>query len=137
MRRLKAALGMILLFALARCAIVTNLSTAGYGLIDAGADGSGGNGMCDAADGACIGLYVACTSSADCSDGGVCCLVADTFSSFSASCQAQPTCGGGLFSIQMCSSAAECAGCVKQTCTIDAVPITFSACGTIPGCTSP
>src|ERR1700722_5173670 len=127
MRMAKAALGVILAMALARCALVTNLSTAGYGLADSGSEGGGGS--CDAGDGACGGFYVGVTSAANCSDGGVCCLVVNSLSSFSQTCQEAP-CANGLLPIQACATDIECgsASCIKQTCVIASVPITFSSC---------
>ncbi len=96
------------------CVILTG-STDGYSLVDAGA----------------------CTSAADCGDGGkVCCLVVMT-SGASNTCQAGP-CGGAV-PVQLCSSGTECGdagACLTQLCSIGGHTYpSQKACGTIPGCT--
>jgi hypothetical protein len=112
----------------AGCAIVTG-STDGYHVpMDAGCAEGGPDGSCGAP---------ACTSSADCGDAGaVCCLVTVAGVRSTSTCM-QGSCVGAV-PVQVCrvgsNECAEGGTCTMQACP--GFPLTFEACGILPGCTA-
>jgi hypothetical protein len=115
--------------ALVGCFVVTG-STDGYqrAPFDAGAAD---------ADGAAVGLSLACLSAADCPhDAGaqICCLVPSSLTSAAAACQGAPC--SGSFSVQLCKTSSECASasCISQQCAFAGATITLQACGSVPTC---
>jgi hypothetical protein len=98
----------------------------------------GGAEMCDPAGTMCTGASISCDESGDCMSGSICCMVATSISSADISCQMGTSCMGGLFSIQVCKTSAECANgmpCVPQTCMFGGATLTLEACGNVPTCT--
>jgi hypothetical protein len=92
---------------------------------------------CDSIGTSCSGLSEGCDETADCSSGSICCLVT-SLSSASVACQAGTACAGGIFSIQVCKTDAECDNampCVPQTCMLEGATVTIEACGSVPTCT--
>jgi hypothetical protein len=116
----------------AGCAIVTG-STDGFHVpVEAGCAEGGPDGSCGAP---------ACTSSADCGDGGaVCCLVTIAGIRTTSTCM-QGSCVGAV-PVQVCRVGAgaggdECADggtCTMQSCP--GFPVSIQACGILPGCTA-
>jgi hypothetical protein len=105
--------------------------------------GTAGNGgfteTCETAGTSCGGLSAACDETADCAGGQICCLVATSFTSANLACQTGTSCSGGLFSIQVCRTSAECESgsgpCIPQQCTLGGGSVTIEACGNVPTCT--
>ncbi len=92
------------------CALVMNLDGNEYTQAEAGA--------CDGGDAGCVHPSFACTSIANCGDGGdVCCL--GVAGGFTASCVASSQCTFNQLSVQLCAGTQECTGggpC--ETCTV-------------------
>jgi hypothetical protein len=103
MRMGLAASTLALSFATARCAWVTDLSSSGYTLVDAGLEAGAGS----------------CASAADCDGGELCCVSpASASSTFTLSCASSCSPVVGSTAIQVCMNGAECPGseCLLQTC---------------------
>jgi hypothetical protein len=95
--------------------------------------------MCQPAATTCAGSSFACDEKGDCANGQICCFVAVSTTAANNACTTGTTCSGGLFSIQICKTDAECTNgmsCVPQSCPVGGSTVTIGACGAIPTCTA-
>jgi hypothetical protein len=99
-----------------------------------------GSGACLPAGAKCPGgLPVACAEASDCPAGDICCLVVTTPSVTGVAISCQPSCSGGIFSLQICRSDTECPNgqCIAQNCSLGGGSLTVEACGLIPQVCTP